>query len=143
MIIKKEIKFNATMEQVWNLLTNPEMTKKYMFGCEVISDWSVGDKILWNVKTDDGSPKVIVKGNITDIDPGKSVRFSMIDPNMGIADVIENYVYTTYDLMEESNGTTLVLTQGDFSTVDLGKKRYEDAIGGWDMVIGLMKEILP
>jgi len=32
---------------VWDALTNPSMTKQYMFGCETVSDWETGSELLW------------------------------------------------------------------------------------------------
>lgn len=140
--IHKEIVFNASQEKVWDLLTNPEMTKKYMFGCEVISTWEAGSSILWNGLTEDGKEITYVKGEVTAIDPGKLVSFTMLDPNMGIADIPENYVNMTYDLESVEGGTVLKLVQGDFSGVENGEKRYQESIGAWDMVITLMQKVM-
>ena len=35
--IKNTIYIIAPLERVWDVLINPEQTKKYMFGCETIS----------------------------------------------------------------------------------------------------------
>ncbi|MGB6154154.1 MAG: SRPBCC domain-containing protein [Pricia sp.] len=95
MIIRKEVEFNTSKERVWDLLTNPEMTKQYMLGCEVLSDWTVGSTIIWKGKTEDGQEITHVKGNITEIVDGEKVTFTMLDPNMGIRDIPENYVDLT------------------------------------------------
>ena len=39
--VKNSIRIEATADRVWDALTNPEQTKKYMFGCETVSDWQV------------------------------------------------------------------------------------------------------
>ena len=57
MIIKEEVLFSSKLEAVWNLLINPEMTKQYMFGCEVISDWTIGSVVHWKGVTEDGEEK--------------------------------------------------------------------------------------
>ena len=33
--------------QVWDMLTNPQKTKLYMFGCETVTDWKPGSELLW------------------------------------------------------------------------------------------------
>ncbi|NER14686.1 hypothetical protein GWK08_14615 [Leptobacterium flavescens] len=142
MIVKKEILFKATKEKVWDLLTNPEMTKQYMFGCEVLSSWKKGDPILWKGKTEDGKEVIYVKGVIGEINVGEKLSFSMFDPNMGIEDIPENYVNLTYELEEDQEGTLLKLSQGDFAGVAQSRKRYEDTVKGWEMVLPLMKELL-
>ncbi|MEM7484607.1 MAG: SRPBCC domain-containing protein [Bacteroidota bacterium] len=67
MVIKKEVLLKVNKEKVWSLLTNPEMTKQYMFGCEVLSDWNLGNKIIWKGLTEDGKEVIYVKGEIIEI----------------------------------------------------------------------------
>jgi len=141
MIIEKEVQFDVSKEKVWNLLTNPEFTKEYMFGCEVISDWKVGDSIIWKGLTEDGKEIIYVKGSIIEVEQGRKVTFTMFDPNMELDDIPENYLNLTYELKEKGNSTILKLTQGNFATVGDGKKRYEESLKGWEMVIPIMKQI--
>lgn len=47
LIITNSITINAPAEKVWDALVNPEQTKKYMFGCEAVSDWKPGSELLW------------------------------------------------------------------------------------------------
>lgn len=141
MIIEKEVQFDATKEKVWNLLTNPAITKEYMFGCEVISDWKVGDSIIWKGQTEDGKEIIYVKGSIIEVKQGRKVTFTMFDPNMQLDDIPENYLNLTYELKEKGSITILKLTQGNFASVDDGKKRYEESLKGWEMVIPIMKQI--
>ncbi|WP_106793209.1 SRPBCC domain-containing protein [Aquimarina sp. Aq78] len=142
MMIEKEIQFNANKEKVWGLLTNPTITKQYMYGCEVISDWEVESLILWKGQTEDGKEVTYVKGKIVECKKGELVTFTMFDPNMEIEDIPENYLSLTYDLKEKNNKTILKLTQGNFATVALGEKRYKESLKGWEMVIPIMKQIV-
>ncbi|EZH74073.1 hypothetical protein ATO12_14455 [Aquimarina atlantica] len=142
MMIEKEIQFNANKEKVWELLTNPAITKQYMYGCEVLSDWEIGGSIFWKGQTEDGKEVTYVKGKIVEYKKGKRVTFTMFDPNMEIEDIPENYLSLTYDLKEKNNKTILKLTQGNFATVALGEKRYEESLKGWEMVIPTMKQIV-
>ncbi|MEE9363131.1 MAG: SRPBCC domain-containing protein [Cellulophaga sp.] len=141
MIIRKVVEFNTTKKKVWDLLTNPEMTKQYMFGCEVLSEWTIGSQIIWKGKTEDGQEIIHVKGEITEVENGKKVSFTMLDPNMGIKDIPENYVDLTYEVSESESGATFKLTQ-DFEGTENAEKRYEESIGGWDMVIDVMKKLV-
>ena len=47
-LIKNTITINAPVSKVCDALINSEQTKKYMFGCEVVSDWKAGSPLLWN-----------------------------------------------------------------------------------------------
>jgi uncharacterized protein YndB with AHSA1/START domain len=142
MIIKETVKFKSDAKIVWDLVINPEMTKQYMFGCEVLSDWQVGNSIIWKGKTEDGKEVIYVKGSILEFEEGRKTTFSMFDPNMGIADIPTNYVNLTYEVIPKDSGCDLVITQGDFQSTDNAEKRFEESKQGWQMVIPTMKKLL-
>lgn len=119
LIVKKSIKLNANTSKVWDALTNPELTKKYMYGCEVISDWKVGSPLIWK-GAEDG--KIYVKGNILSIEPGKRLQFTTFDPNSKLEDKPSNYTTVTYELSPEDGTTELTVTQGDFAKAEDGEK---------------------
>jgi len=96
MIIKEEVLFRASAEQVWDLLINPEMTKQYMFGCEVLSDWKIGSPVHWKGKTEDRKTVVYVQGEVLEYNEGVKVSSTTFDPNSGMEDIPENYVTLTY-----------------------------------------------
>ena len=136
LIIKKSISISAPIEKVWDALTNPALTPKYMYGCAIESGWKVGDEVLWKI---DG--KVIVKGYVVQMDPGKHLEYTTFDPNMGLKDIPANNINVTYTLTSQEGSTLLEVTQGDFAKADNGKKRYEDSVGGWDQVLQALKEL--
>lgn len=142
MIVNEEVVFKANAEKVWDLLINPEKTKQYMFGCEVLSDWKPGDPIVWKGKTENGEEVTYVKGEIVAFEPGRKVTFTMFDPNMGLPDIPKNYVNLTYEVIPHETGCKLIITQGDFRVADLAEKRFEEAKQGWNMVIPVMKKLL-
>ena len=139
--VKKEIQLNADMTKVWEVLTQPGWTKKYMFGCEVESDWIAGSPILWK-GTVDGKKIVYVKGTIVSIETGRLLQYTTFDPNSGMEDVPANYTTVTYSLVPEHGHTILSVSQGDYSKVADGQKRYEETLKGWDMVLENIKELL-
>ncbi len=143
LIVSSSITINASTEKVWDLLTNPQQTKKYMFGCETVSDWKTGSALLWK-GVYEGKEMVFVKGTITDIKPGSFLAYTTIDPNSGIADIPENYLTVTYTLEPGDSGATeLTVTQGDYSTVGDGEKRYHETIagGGWMPILNEIKKL--
>lgn len=142
MCITEEIIFKTTKSSIWNLVTNPEMTKQYMFGCEVLSDWKIGSPIVWKGKTEKGEEIIYVKGTIVDYINEEKVTFTMFDPSIGIADIPENYVNLTYEVKEIEDGCLLRIIQGDFNGTENGEKRFEESKQGWKRVIPLMKKIV-
>lgn len=144
LIVRNEIKINAPAAKVWDALTNPEQTKKYMYGCETVSDWQPGSPLLWKGVWD-GVEMVAVKGNIVQIEPGKFLAYTTIDPNNpDMPDAPENYLTVTYSLSEQHGSTQLTVTQGDYTKVADGEKRYNDAMnaGGWSAILGEIKKLL-
>lgn len=144
LIVENTIVINASAATVWDLLVNPEQTKKYMFGCETASDWQVGSSLLWK-GVYEGQEMVFVKGDIVNIVPGKLLAYTVIDPNNpNIPDVPENYLTVTYALTENNGQTTLTVSQGDFATVAEGEKRYTETYNngdGWNPILVQIKAL--
>jgi uncharacterized protein YndB with AHSA1/START domain len=143
LFVKNSIKIDAPAEKVWNILTNPDQTKKYMFGCETVSDWKPGSPLLWKGNYE-GKEMVFVKGDIVDIDPGKYLAYTTIDPNSTIDDISENYLTVTYSLSEDNGQTLLTVTQGDYTKVADGERRYKEASNngeGWNPILVEIKKI--
>lgn len=144
LFVKNTIVINAPVSSVWDALINPEKTKKYMFGCETVSDWKVGSPLLWRGKHEK-KEMVFVKGNIVDIKPEKLLVYTTLDPNSPIDDTSENYLTVTYSLSSEKGKTTLVVTQGDYNKVAEGKKRYQEAYNngeGWHPILVQIKSLV-
>lgn len=144
LIVRNTINIKASAAEVWDALTNPEQTRKYMFGCDTVSDWKKGSPLLWRGKYE-GNEMVFVKGEIADIRPGKFLAYTVIDPNSAIEDIPENYLTVTYELIQEEDHTILNVTQGDFSKVADSEKRYKDAYNngdGWKPILVRIKALV-
>jgi uncharacterized protein YndB with AHSA1/START domain len=144
LFVKNSINIEASPAKVWDALTNPEQTRRYMFGCETRSDWKAGSPLLWTGNVD-GHEMVFVKGTILEIEPEKKLVYTTIDPNnSAVPDIPENYLTVTYELTEENGGTLLNVSQGDYSQVANGEKRYEDTVegGGWQSILDAIKMLL-
>ena len=48
LIAEISISVNATPAQVWNVLTTPELIKRYLMGTDVITDWKEGSTITYS-----------------------------------------------------------------------------------------------
>ena len=143
LIVKNTIDIQAPAARVWDALTNPAQTKKYMFGCEALSDWKEGSPLIWKGNFN-GVELVAVKGSVVSIRPGQFLAYTTIDPNSTVADKPENYLTVTYELAEEDGHTLLTATQGDYSSVAEGDKRYQETIagGGWAPILTAVKDLV-
>jgi len=144
LFVKNSITIDAPASKVWDALVNPEQTKKYMFGCETVSDWQIGSPLLWRGEYE-GKAMNFVEGEIIDIKPEKYLAYSTIDPNSDIDKVSENYLTVTYELVPKNGKTVLNVSQGDYSTVADGEKRYLDSYNngeGWNPILEEIKKLV-
>ncbi|TDW96150.1 SRPBCC family protein [Dinghuibacter silviterrae] len=144
LIVRNNITIDAPAATVWDALTNPEQTAKYMFGCAALSDWTVGSPLVWKGNFN-GVELIAVKGTVTGIRPGQFLAYTTIDPNSTIPDVPENYVTVTYTLTETNGQTLLEVTQGDFAGVTDGERRYKETYNngdGWMPILVQIKQLV-
>ncbi len=145
LIIKSSITINASPATVWDALVNPQQTKKYMFGCETVSDWKVGSELIWRGEYE-GKSMDFVQGYLVKLEPEKYLEYTVIDPNnKNIPIIPENYLTVTYELISEGNTTHLNVTQGDYSKVAEGERRFKEADNGgqgWTPILELIKNLV-
>ncbi len=144
LFVENSISINAPAAKVWDALTKPELTEQYMFGCKTVSNWQPGSELLWKGSYE-GKEMIFVKGHIVTIEPGKLLIYTTIDPNSAIDDISENYLTVTYRLSEENGQTLFTVTQGDYSTVAEGERRYQEAYNngeGWNPIIAEIKKLV-
>jgi uncharacterized protein YndB with AHSA1/START domain len=142
--ITNTIAIQAPAAKVWDALVNPQQTKKYMYGCETVSDWKVGSELLWK-GMHEGKEMIFVKGEIVELIPEKLLKYTAIDPNSNIDDTSENYLTVTYNLRREGNQTIFTVTQGDYSKVADGERRYKDSYNngeGWNPILQQIKSLV-
>jgi len=143
LIVKNTTTINADAARVWDVLTNPEQTKKYMFGCETISDWKQGGSLLWR-GTYEGKEMIFVKGYILEIVPDRLLKYSVIDPNASYPDIPENYLSVEYKLDQQNGNTVLTVIQDGFENAAEGRKRFEETYNngeGWNPILMQIKKI--
>lgn len=100
---------DASPQQVWGALTDPEQVTRWMVGTHVSTDWQVGSPITWQGEMDGRTYED--KGEILVADEPSRLSMTHYSPLMGQADEPENYHTVTYDLSPEGQATTVVLTQ--------------------------------
>lgn len=141
--INNSIFIQATAQKVWSLLTSAEETKKYMYGCETVSDWKVGSSLDWQMMHD-GNLIVVVTGQIKEIEENTLLVYTVFDPNSELEDIPENHLTVSYRLTSENGGTRLDVQQGDYTKVGEGEKRYKETYNdgqGWDPILVQIKAI--
>lgn len=136
-VIVGKLILNAPIEKVWRALTTPEETKKYMFNCEVSSNWKVGSSISWigNYKGYESGER----GEILEIEEHKKLKYSSIDPNFGIEVRPENFLHITYDLRVVDHKTELTTTIESFNNDSVRMQHL--ATGWWQIVFPAIEKM--
>ena len=129
-----ETDISATPTQVWEVLTDPEQTKKFMFGAEVKTDWQPGSPITWEGVYE--GKDYVDKGEILEADPGRLLKVTHYSPLTGQPDVPENYHTLTYELADRGTGTHLSLSQDN----NASEEEAEHSRGMWEMLVNGIKE---
>jgi len=143
LIVKNSITINADTAKVWDMLTNPAQTRKYMFGCETVSDWKQGSELLWK-GVYEGKEMVFVKGYILEILPNRFLKYSVIDPKATYPDIPENYLSVEYKLENKNGLTQLTVIQDGFEDAAEGEKRFREVYSngeGWKPILRQIKVI--
>jgi len=135
-----EITINAPRERVWDALTNPEITQQYMFGCRTVSDWKPGSTLDW-VGTHEGKQVTYVTGKIVTFEPYSKFVYTVIDPAAKYPLTPENHLTVDITLTEDGDNTHIHVSQGDYTKVAEGEKRYGHG-NGWEGVLNNIKELL-
>lgn len=141
--IENSILIHASIDRVWDTLTKPEETRKYMFGCETVSDWKVGSSLVWRGEYE-GKVLDFVKGYILVLEPLKKLVYSTFDPFSTIEDIPQNYLHVSYKLEEIPEGVLFRVTQGDYDEVADGARRYQEAWNnglGWSPILTEIKKV--
>jgi uncharacterized protein YndB with AHSA1/START domain len=136
-IVEKKITIKAEPAKVWEALTNPELTKKYFFGCKVYSKWKEGSSIAFKgrfmlVK------KIEMKGKIVKIEPGKLLQYTLM--NEGSEDAANQSLVT--DKLAYKNGKTVLSITDDVGKAEGAGERYERSVKGWDKILKGLKELV-
>jgi len=142
--IKNSIQIDAPASKVWDALINPDKTKIYMFGCEAVSDWNLDSDLNWKCIVN-GKETLLVTGKVVSFEPMKRLIYTVFDPNSDMENIPENYLTVTYLLEEIEGKTYLRVSQGDFSKVAEGDRRYKDVYKngeGWSAILLQIKGLV-
>ncbi len=102
---ERSIIINASTTNIWDVLTNPEKIRLYLFGSEAATDWKVDSPVTFS-RVSNGT-QYVDKGQILEVSPEELLKFSYWSSQEGYADVPENYSIITYKLEKEGQGVKL------------------------------------
>ena len=142
LFVDKSIEINAPVSKVWDVLTDSgytaEWASEFSGGSpfHIESDWKLNSQVSW--KGLDGT--TIVEGNVSALEPGKLLRFTVFDVRSKRPPVTEDDGIT-YQFSEKDGKTILHVLQGDFSAMSEGEKYRDMSARVWDRVLPKVKKL--
>ncbi len=134
-VLTKKIDINASRKKVWEILTKPEETNKWIQGAQINTDWKVNNPILWVGKIDE-KETTFVKGTILKIEPEQTLTYSTFETFNGLNGIHENYLNVTYNLNDRNEHTVLTITNQI-----LDKAELENIENAWERTLLNIKKI--
>jgi uncharacterized protein YndB with AHSA1/START domain len=137
--VSESVDINAAPSKVWDVLTNPEMIKEYLFGTETITDWKIGSDIIFQGEYGDNKEfKYRDKGVIRENVVNQLLSYSYWSGFSGLEDKPENYSLVTYNLKSSDNKkTNFTWTQKGFAT----QEGYQHSLNGMKAFLEQIKAI--
>ena len=114
LIVSQSIEINAPISKVWDALTNPEIIKEYLFGTETVTDWKVGNEVIFqgDYEGQQYRDKGVVQENVLN----ELLSYSYWSGFSGLEDKPENYSTVTYRLKSvDDDKTELTWTQKGYA----------------------------
>lgn len=136
--VKKKIRISASVQEVWNAITDPEIVKQYFFGTNVESEWKEGKPIIYSGSWEGKSYQD--KGEILEIEEEKLLSHTYWSSMDGAPDTPENYYTVTYSLDEKGDDETIltVTQEGE----NMSKESAHHSGKNWEHVLEDMKRLL-
>jgi uncharacterized protein YndB with AHSA1/START domain len=134
-IASSSVAIHTSADRVWSVLTDPRSIKEFMFGTDVVTDWTVGGPIVWRGIWK--GKEYEDKGVILEFEPGRRLVNTHFSPLSGQVDAPENYHTLTWTLEPEDGVTTLTLTQDNNASPD----EAAHSKGMWDRLVESIKKI--
>ena len=127
-----QVEIATTPERLWQAIVDPEQTRRYYYGALSKSDWTVGSR--WTSESEDG--EVYLEGEILEIDPPRRLVHTL------------HVVHEPEAAAEAPSRVEYEITQvGDKCRLTLihtgrGPATMEYTSGGWETILGGLKELL-
>jgi uncharacterized protein YndB with AHSA1/START domain len=131
-----EIEIDAPPDRVWAALTDPEQIKEYMFGSQVVTDWTQGSPIVWRGEYE--GKQYEDKGDIVEIEPEQRLKVTHFSPLSGREDVPENYHTLVYELEERGGMTHVSLSQDK----NPSEEAAEHSRANWEKMLSGLKQVV-
>ncbi|MBZ4188120.1 SRPBCC family protein [Niabella beijingensis] len=127
-VIEKTVIINAPVSKVWNVFTDPAVTKQ--MGGYYDTDWKPGSS--FGFRNMQGNK--VTNGELLEFEPGRLIKHDLRESdNETILSVI------TYEFREEDGAT--ILTGKEVMKHPLEQTAFDDAEAGWEFALKAVKDL--
>ncbi|MBS1647662.1 MAG: SRPBCC domain-containing protein [Bacteroidetes bacterium] len=126
---------DASIERVWQALTDATLLKQYFFGTQLITSWQVGSEIIFQGEWQGQAYKD--KGIVLEYEPHKKAAYSYLSSWSGKEDKPENYLWVCYEIKSTGHQTELTISQTNYD-----EEAAKHSANSWASLIEEMKKIL-
>jgi uncharacterized protein YndB with AHSA1/START domain len=134
-VATSSISINAPTNRVWAVLTDHNSIEEFMFGTDVVTDWTVGGPIVWRGMWEGAAYED--KGTVLTFEPGQRLVVTHFSPLSRAEDKPENYHTLAWTLESEAGRTYLTLSQDNNASAE----EAAHSKGMWDAVVTGVKGI--
>jgi uncharacterized protein YndB with AHSA1/START domain len=105
------IKLKASVDSVWEALTDPQKVKLWQFGSDLVTTWEIGSEIKFITEWKGAIFKQW--GKVLEFRSNELIRYSLFAPRPDLEDTPENYFIMNYVLTPEEEHTNLEIIRED------------------------------
>ncbi len=133
--IQYQTTINAPLEKVWEALTKSEIVKQYFFGTDLVTNWKVGEPIIFQGEWE--GQKYQDKGEVLEYKHNQRLAYSYLSNWSGKEDKLENYLWVCYEVKADGENTELTIHQSNYD-----EERAKHSEGNWASIVNEMRKIL-
>jgi uncharacterized protein YndB with AHSA1/START domain len=138
-IMTKAVNINAPISQVWQILTAPELMKKWMMPdleIDIITSWKIGSPLV--IRGNMNGKNFENKGTVLEFEPEQSLQYSHLSSISRLPDRPENYSIVAFRLEPMEHQTILELTLRNFPTESI----YKHLAFYWNVTLEILKKMI-
>lgn len=125
----------APIEKVWAALTQPEWVKQYFFGTDLITNWEIGQAVVFKGEWEGQGYED--RGVVLEFVPEKRLAFSYLSNWSGKEDLPENHLWVCYEVNALGNETVLTIEQTNYD-----EERATHSKENWASLVNEMRKLL-
>jgi len=138
--VRKSIRINASLNAIWEALTQPELMKRWMSDSEIeiVTTWEVGSFIIINIREVSYKTAFTNNGTVLQFIKDRVLEYSHLSSISRLPDEPENYTIIRFTLQPEDDQTMLELELTNFPT----ESHYKHIDFYWTITLGVLKRIV-